>query len=274
MTQQKLKIEESALFPDESDSYWQSTIINEENFPVSAGFHCDKLYARKVALAELIERQSASAVYLESPEKWGFETISTLCGFAAGFDEYNTRLRSLKEGLERWVMSLWIDDGYYIEEVGQPEDLPKSCLFLIEPFDEVLFYFRKVTVLLDNKLIEVPVAQTFGLKGKGIYPGSSTQDTGNGIFEHALVESYRHYMGVKNNPKRGDIFPDNKVYYFSENKDVALRQMRSATNKAWPTPKIKLHKAIALYEGRAFLARTIIDGWTSWEKGPLERFLY
>jgi hypothetical protein len=171
-------------------------------------------------------------------------------------------------------MSQWIDNGYKIEEVDQPTDLAKSCLFLIKPFDQVLYYFKMVTIALDDKFIEVPVAQTFGIKGNGIYPGSSTQDTGNGIFEHALVESYRHFMGVKNNPKRGNIFPDNKIYFFSENKDVALKQMRAATNPQWPLPKVKLHKAIPLYNDRAFLARTIIDGWSSWEHGPLERFLY
>ena len=288
---QQCKIQEAAMivgFEDTGDSfnhkYWHSSVISSDGFPLSGGFSSDRYAARKIAIAEFLEFNEVRNLAREdSAGNWALDLFPTNCGFAVGFDEFNTRLRSIREAAERWVMSKWIDEHYYIPDINAGELFPNlsgPAKFFVSQFDEVLFFKIAVTVLLDGHFYQIEVAQTMGLKGKGIYPGSSAQGSEigneNGIWEHALLESFRHLQGVKNNPvcNREGIFPDNRINFFAKNGRIALQQIAKANRQDWPLPRIKLHKWVSLYNGEVYLARTIIDGWNSWHTGPLDRFLY
>jgi hypothetical protein len=264
-----------------TDSYWQSTVLDGSNFPVGGGYHRDRYQARKIGLAEFVERMNYRRIQKNNStqlkEKWGAHILPTACGFAAGFDKNQTVLRSVQEAVERWVMSKWIDDNYYIQEFELREiqpDLGSGSLFFINEFDKVLFFKKEVVVFLNNEPFKIEVAQTMGLKDGGIYPGSSARSIGEGIWEHALVESFRHLMGVKNNPVRVNQFPDDRIHYFSKNADKAIKQISKAYKKEWPLSQVKHFNVEEIMNGEMFLARTIIDGWRSWHEGKIDRFLY
>jgi hypothetical protein len=272
---------QEAMVPSESNPIlWHASILEPSGFPISGGFAKDRNHARKVAVAEYLERMCHQELRVSAPSeqhRWGLDIIPTACGFAAGFDKQNTILRSVNESVERWIMSKWIDEQFAIEEIPRltiEPSLDPVSLFFISHFDEVRFFKKDVLVPTGANMLKVEVGQTMCLLKNGIYPGSSAQYSGGSLWQHALLESFRHLLAVRNNPGRGDRFPDNKVLYFANHANVALEQIARATKHSWPTPSIRLHEVEERTDGGYFIARTIINGWRSWHEGPVERFLY
>lgn len=276
----KLQLMESRI-GNTDRGYWHASLIDENSYPVSGGWGSSKDLARTIAISEWFERNFVFELRKGSQvekEKWDLIDFNSACGFAAGFDEPNTRLRSVQEASERWVMSLWIDSQYFIPERAQEEIVPslsEESQYLVSFFDKVRFFEKRVIVDCNDILIEVNVVQTMGYKGNGIFPGSSASDRGNGVWEHALLESARHLMALRNNPNRGDVFPENRLRFFAENKDLADMQIRSAFKKDWPVGKLRMHRFEELkgFPG-VHIARTILTGWTAWNLGPIHRFVY
>jgi hypothetical protein len=279
LTSKRITAQE-ALIPIQNQSqFWHCSILDEQSFPISGGFGSTRDHARKIAISEFLERMNYHRFYrnTEQHKDWGLDLISTACGFAVGFHKENTILRSIAEAHERWVMSKWIDGDYLIEEI--PAEAINSSLdpiskFFASHFDKVLYFKKDLAIQLEEKWIKLEVGQTMGLKDNGIYPGSSAQKTGGNLWQHSLLESFRHYLAVKNNPDRGDTFPDNKVHFFSKNAHIALEQIYKPKKIPWPISQIKFHRCEHIEDGDYFLARTIVDGWRTWNQGPLERFLY
>lgn len=273
------RFEEAMVFKDGNAEFWQSTLLDDEENPVSSGMANGRLTSRKIALAEYLERRYYRQVVssdLAVRRAWGIDIIPTACGFAAGFNRDKTIFRSLAEATERWTMTRWIDDGFAIAELQSSDVMPSlddTSKFLAGQFEKVLFFKKDVLVHFDDKHFVIPVAQTMGLVDGGIYPGSSAQFTGGSIWQHALVESFRHLLLVRNNNVVNK-FPDNKIRYFAKNADLALSQIEKAKKEEWPTPEVLVHKSFAAPNDDYYISRTVFSGWTSWHEGPLERFLY
>lgn len=280
LSQSECRIEEAPVFTDSGAEFWHSAVLGRDLAPISAGFARNRLDARKIAIAEYLERTTYRSIALSGPAiraSWGLDLIPTACGFAAGFDEKNTILRSLHESAERWVMSKWIDDGYSIEEISADQIVPELdavSKFLISAFDSVRFFKKNILIQTQRSIVQITVGQTMAFKDDGIFPGSSSQFTGGSLWQHALLESFRHLLLVKNNPERTNVFPDNKIIFFSKNAVLAVRQIEAAKIKQWPDPTVRLHQVASYAEGQYFVARTILDGWRTWNEGPMERFLY
>ncbi len=93
-------------------SGWHVTARSTDRRTLGSGFHSDLQKARKIAVAEFIERSFFKGLTSnQDSTEWGLHEFPSACGFAAGFDTDNTRLRSTFEGLERWAMAQWIDEG-------------------------------------------------------------------------------------------------------------------------------------------------------------------
>lgn len=280
LSNSRLAIEEAKIFGNSGSEWWHSAIIEPDRNPIAGGFAADRFQARKIAIAEFLERKKFVELTTSAEsvkQDWGIDIIPTACGFAAGFDKHNTVFRSIFEATERWVMSKWIDEKFYIEETPYPQIAPSLdaiSLFFVNQFKSVKFFEKKILLPINNKHFQITVGQTMALTEEGIFPGSSAQYTGGNIWQHALLESFRHLLAVSNNPKRENKFPDNKIFFFSKNKDIALKQISQADKKNWPSPEIKLHKIEPQLDGKYFIARTILVGWQPWNAGPLERFLY
>jgi len=271
---------EGPLIPRSAIRFCHSVIVDNAGYPIAGGFSDEFVNARKIAVSELIERNTFKQLAnsdTDLQKSWGIDIHPTACGFAGGFDLLQTRRRSLSEAVERWVMSLWIDDHFQIEEVPAEEvfgTLDEASNYIVRQFDEVRFFIKSVDVEFDGSTVPILVAQTMGFKGNGVFPGSSAQSTGGNYWQHALIESYRHLIGARNNPDRGNMFPQNKVRFFAHNADIALKQIHAAYKTDWPEPKVILTNVKSLFDGKFFVARTIVDGWRNWSEGPIERFLY
>lgn len=273
-------LEEAKIFPESQVPFWHTVVLDAQRNAVSAGFGANVSYSRKVAIAEFLERKT----YLEikkadstTQNKWGLHLMPTACGCAVGFVSHNAVMRSLTEATERWVISKWIDDGCHIEEQALDSvegELDEVSKFLATQFERVSFYRKKVDVVFAGVPVQIEVAQTMGFLDGGIYPGSSAQKTGGSLWQHAMIESFRHLLFVKNNPKREHRFPDNKIHFFSRNASIALEQIRLAKNQEWPKPEVIFHRMEPFMNSQFFLARTILGGWRPWNEGPIERFLF
>lgn len=277
---ERCTLQEAALTPEAGIEYWHTTVIDKSGMPLSGGFAQDKNQSRKIAVAEYLERKLVREIYScgeTERSTWGLDIIPTACGFAGGFNANNTRFRSIAEAAERWVMSKWIDEGYFIEQLSSQkveENLDPISKFIASKFDNVLYFSKDVLIPIGDQFIAIKVCQTMGLLGGGIFPGSSAQLTGGTIWQHALIESYRHLLAAKNNTVNRDLFPFNRINYFAKNAAVALTKIAEANRTSWPIPKVILHRTQEYYSGNFYLSRTILDGWESWHLGPIDRFVY
>lgn len=270
-------VQEFNLLDQVGLSFWHSNIIDKNGVPIGSGFGESQTQSRKIAFAEMLERKSFREIKSSSTEiqkNWGVDIISTGCGFAAGFDLRNSIIRSLGEALERWVMSKWIDDDLYLEEICMSDilnSLDRVSLWFLCQFDSVRFFKKEILVVLNNNFIRFSIGICVGLKDSGAYPGSFYCAFGKSDWQHALLECYRHVLLVKNTVPT-NTFPDNKVRFFSKNAHLAIMQIDRKKFKMWGSPEI-----IFSYNQKMrgfYLARTIINGWRSWNSGSLQRFLY
>lgn len=276
---QKLSVQEARMPIEGSVEFWHCSILDEKKFPVSGGFGANRDLARKIAIAEFLERMSYQRIAsnIDLHKSWGIDQVSTGCGFAVGFNKENTIIRSVAEAYERWVLSKWIDEDYLIDEVSQDSiycSLDPASQFFANQFDNVAFFKKPLLIPLSGKILNFETAVTVGLKDKGAFIGSTTRIAGGNVWQHPLLESYRHLLGYRNNPKRDDIFPSNRINFFATNAESALQQIRRSKKVQWPTPKIQLHRCEHFVDDNYYLARTIVEGWISWNLGPLDRFLY
>lgn len=278
MTSESVDLQESIIKLADTN-YWQSTFLNECGHPVSGGFGPSQQIARKIASSEFLERRFYYNIKSNSGlrSKWGLDIIPTGCGFAVGYNQANTIQRSVCEAVERWVMSQWIDNQKEITRVPESAVCPEldtASLYFLKQFDEVWYFLKTVRIVLGAQIFQIQVAQTMGFKDDGIFPGSSAQCSLGSLWQHSLLESYRHLLAFRNNPKTVETFPSNKVRYFGENAKVAVRQIEDATDKGWPSAQVRFFNVESQNDNTYYVARTILDGWESWHGGPLERFLY
>lgn len=276
----KISIQETVLPIPGSVNFWHSVILDESQNPLAGGFGEEISISRKIAVAEFFERTLVKNISQNSvdSEKWKISLVPNACGFAVGFNRDSTILRSISEACERWVMSKWIDDQYFIPEISNNDVEPKldqASLFFAQNFDSVRYFKIGTLVKVDEKLIEIDVAQTTAIKDGGVYVGYAAKLAGDKkIWQHALLESFRHLLILKNNPPQPGVFPDNRIRFFSKNAAFAFNQIDRAYKKDWPIPRISFHHCEHFDEGNFYLARTIIEGWRPWHEGPLSRFLY
>lgn len=274
-----LKLEEFNLLREVGLDYWHTCILDASGKVISGGFGEGKSISRKIALSEYFERVKVKqllAMGKSTYVEWGLDQIPTGCGFAVGFDENNVRLRSVGEAIERWVLSKWIDENFRITEISYEEvyaGLDPVSRWLSEQFDQVRFFEKDVIVLFDDEFHKFKIGITVGKKDGGAFLGSSAKISSANIWQHSLLESFRHVL-IKMNSAPQKSFPDNRIRYFACNYNSAALQISCATKNTWSMPQISFHKLKFFDAENFFLARTIIRGWTSWHLGPTDRFLY
>lgn len=98
---------------------WLSTAFTENGVPLGGGCAQSRTSARKIALAETLERAAFHKLKVSSEAESQFRLLSfaSTCGFAAGFEPQQTRFRSVCEAVERWARAKWIDEGGKVSQM-------------------------------------------------------------------------------------------------------------------------------------------------------------
>lgn len=278
LTDECVTIQEYNLLDQVGLNYWHSNILKDQS-SIAGGFGDTKVTSRKIAYSEYLERSAFLKIKNSSEEvrsSWGMNIIPTGCGFAAGFDQRNTILRSVGESLERWAMSKWIDENFELDQLDKTEivsNLDVVSKWFVDQFDDVFFFEKDLAVQFGDAFCKYKIGICIGVNALGVYLGSSAQINNGSVWQHALLESYRHFLANKNS-RPTNTFPDVKVRFFALNKEVAFAQIFGEKNGNWQIPEISFHRSNYFEENNFYLSRTIINGWKSWNSGPIERFLY
>lgn len=264
-------LEESSLKSEELATSWQVSALDDQGRPLGSGFSKQLSIARKVAIAEFIERNFVLRLKTsdEGPQ-WMLNSHPTSCGFAAGFDPLSTKIRSIGEGLERWALAQWLDEGYHLEEEMAPL-WPTECLPLLRDFNDVSVFKKDFLYEAENRIIPYQLCVTVAWTQKGAFLGSAVRSSFEEALSHAMVESHRHLL-ISTQKRNFNIFPYNRIKYFAHHRKEALDIISFDGKATWPTPIVEFQKD---YINELFcISRTIFKDWTPWERGALNRMLY
>ena len=240
---------------------------NRAGAPIGGGVGVDLNYARRIAVAESCERGFLTSITERS--KWRLDSHPTSCGFAAGFDNESTRLRSLCEAIERWVWSQWIDFKCFVPPVAEPE-LSKLGRHYRELFDEVR-YFEKI-IQTSYYPTKMKACITLGVKNDGLFPGSRVCPVDDDGWTHALTEAKRHLsISQKSRPVSDQDEIYDRIFHFAANGRDGLAQIPTQESN-WPEMKLSFQSGTEV--GGIFYWRTLIDNYIPWEQGDRSRFVY
>ena len=264
-------MQESELRVNDQALGWQVTALNSQNKSMSSGFHTDLNQARKIAVAELIERTFVNKVARSSDaEKWRMSEYPSACGFAAGFELAGTKLRSFCEAVERWALSQWIDRSCPLEEITRPE-ISKIAKVLLSDFVSFRVWSRTFVYISESGPLTLHLCVAMALTEQGAFLGSAVRHNQVEAMDHALVESHRHLL-ISTQDREFEKFPYDRIQFFAKNRSVAEDIVNQDRRQHWPDLKLKLEKE---FEGPFYyVVRTIIEGWEPWTSGSISRMLY
>jgi hypothetical protein len=259
---------------------WHVNAISGESLSLGSGLATKQDTARRIALAETIERAVfRSLKNSQNLKEFRLDEYPTTCGFAAGFEHEKTRLRSICEAVERWARALWVDQNYALMKV------PPSAIFLsglgqyfLEPFSETLYFSGSFSV--EDPIRKVPIhlklAVVIGLTGIGAFPGSRVCSNEEDPWEHACLEAWRHHLifARQSLPRLAPNSYLHRINYFGSRRDEALSKINQSHNYKWPMPKIILHKSHTELSKKISIWRSLCDHYEGWQNGQISRFVY
>ena len=270
-------IEEIKL-PSEAMDIWQSTVIKKNGVAIGSGTSTNKNTARRIAIAETLERKYVKElINNSSKDQFLLNEYPTTCGFAFGFEQNPTKGRAIAEAVERWVWSKWINEKYKIETHHPTKDeLGAMGGYFHKTFDSITFFNRQLNLKVNGGIVKLQIGISIGEKDQGVFPGSRVTTINENVWEHALLESWRHFhIFQKTDRKQLDSnFAFRRVVYFGENKKEAYAQIKRANRNDWPEPELRLLKQYDCSNNRLILYRALCKDFEGWHNGGDNIFIY
>ena len=289
--------EKPILNANKEEVGWHCYAYSKDGFSYSGGTHREREMARRIAIAECLERATYHTIAQSQDKQDGedlrkellMDTYPSTIGFAVGFKREGAKLRALGEGLERWAWSKWIDDGYLLPQVEAfPSSFSDLAKVLLSVFEDIAFY-QKRFLLKTNEHAMIPLNFNLllGFKGKGVFPGSRVTTPYEDQWEHATIEAWRtwnnfHLIKKKKLTYDKKSWLTKRIMYFGEHREEAKKIIASCQNRHWPSPEIQLLKEVPLSkelfkeDGKKsfFVWRCLMKNFLSWHKGGENRFVY
>lgn len=261
---------------------WNSTLYLSNGFPFSGGTAISRTLARRIAIAEALERSLVDRLFLSEKDRKGLllNEIPSCSGFAAGFSQRKTHLRALCEAVERWAWSKWIDEKFKIPIKKTSPSLSALGNLLAARFHRSQFYEQQVRVGINGKLIELKFLAFIGLSKDGVFPGSRVCMPEDENWDHPLIEASRNHINFGTKRNLGTLFSKNDIIarrseFFARNANIALAQIDRATKEKWPLfAPLRLWKKVETNVSDVFLSRAVCEDHIPWHLGPIERFVY
>lgn len=245
------------------------------NLSAGSGFAQDVHLAKAKAFSEMVERYMVSELASDpkAAHSWRLDFDPSCSGFAVGFNKDRTLWRSICEATERFVVSKWIDEDLPLSRLRTTPHQHIALGFKPTGIEEWYGFYVELPVQLGDRVVILNSAVMSATTKRGIFCGYATRLDLDEAIEHAIVEAMRNLSIFRNQAAR-DFFPFDRIWYFGENKEFGLRKiLKNSTfeKSRWPTPLIKFSRADRFED--IWLARTIFDGWTPWQLGPIDRFI-
>lgn len=257
---------------------WSATAVKTDGFGIGGGTAATESEAIRIAIAESLERlEIQHGLSREEQREVRLAEFPTRCGFAAGFEEEPTRMRSLCEGLERWIWSQWIDRKCPIPQASQSHLSPLGLHYSLA-FDDVYYFERIFDLSIPGLPNRLRFGAVVGIKSNGAFPGSRVCSLEEEPWTHALTESYRHLKIYQNMDGRGDIYSylRKRISHFGQNAQSALDQTCHHHKRPWPNPELDF--SISLRNNKTpeteyYLSRSLFKDYIPWHQGPEDRFI-
>lgn len=251
------------------------TAIDRDKMPIGGGTHKNIDTARKIAVSECLER-SFVGIMKDDNNHFMTREYPTTSGFAGGFDRIPTQMRAICEGYERWLWEEWIDRGRFIREVKvDPSKLSPIAKLYSSKFDDVNF-FKHEFISEDEVLLgeRIHFGIVIARKGLGVFPGSRVVFGEEDVWEHSLVEAWRHLsIFTHHHESQYSNIIHKRIFVFGRDGSKAYEVIPKDLNKSMAIPRISLMKE---YKTGAdfFLWRAICSGFMGWHHGSENRFVY
>lgn len=262
---------------------WNVYAQNDMGLSLAQGTNIDVSVAERIAIAESFERGLVRRLHkdLQLDSDLGLSELPTSCGFACGFDRLPTEYRAIREGVERWAWSQWIDSAYAIHEVEPSvSDFSDLYKYYSSHFIAVhLFKKKNIVVKLDsgNELVYDFVVAVFET-ALGVFAGCRAGRSDENLLEHAASEAFRNYSNfnlLKIDPtKTTDSIVAKRNVYFGSNKKAAFDQISKANKEPWPNPNIRILKNIDTGIPGVYLTRCLFENFYPWHLSDEKRFVY
>jgi ribosomal protein S12 methylthiotransferase accessory factor YcaO len=270
------KIFESSFFDSNGIILgWHATVADKLENALGSGCATDKNLARRIAIAETIERYKFHEILREKEKNphLGIETHPNSDGFACGFNKEDTMMRAVCEAVERWVWSQWIDKNKFIPELKVLPNLNALSKHLLSGFEDASFFQKEVSVYLNGNVFKIYVGVVLAFKEGGIFPGSRASLNADFIWEHGLIEAARNHNIYSNDTGRDDIICE-RIKFFATNKQIALDQIALSKDDSWSEVRFKIVSQYKSMPKGIFLFRAICEDYMDWHVGPVNRFVY
>lgn len=252
----------------------------QNSLTISGGTSKDHYQAIRIAISEAFERIIVKKIFQDHVLKNEFllNEYPSTSGFAAGFNKKNTQFRAICEGLERWSWSKWIDQSFKIDQIDEPSLLSELSMHFRKYFKQAYWFEKKFNLYADSLgFLNLHLVIFLGFTDEGVFPGSRVSTIDDNLYEHPVIEASRNYENYLLN-KKTNIDSDNiikeRVIFFGENKQIALKQVNQATKTDWPQPKIRLLKDYDTGHPEIFLTRCLMQDFIGWHEGDVTRFVY
>lgn len=271
-------IEEAHIETDGQIIGWHATCFSGDLEPIGSGCATERNTARRIAVAEAMERAFLKRIAVTDASSFQILQYPTSCGLAAGFDLRTTQFRSLCEAVERWMLEQWIDKNCPFDEIqSQHILLNPMAKYFAASFANIRFFQKSTAIRYEGQLFSLNCGVVVGMTASGAFLGARVTSPEDDVWTHAIIEAWRHkviFEKIRNEPASTLSEVRRKIQFFGFNKDVVLTQVTNVKKNVWQVPTLQLAKQYETGFPGVFVWRHLADGFTGWQHGPIERFLY
>ncbi|HEY8272400.1 MAG TPA: hypothetical protein VIG33_16025, partial [Pseudobdellovibrionaceae bacterium] len=174
---------------------WNFFVQNSKGISVAGGTHVDPAIAKRISIAEALERALAGQISRVDhlTKEFLLDKYPTSCGFACGFEKAPTKMRALREATERWAWSMWIDKSFTINRLDKKNIIidPLSK-FIFEHFSNVqLFQKDDILIPFENEIVKYSFLVLILETDLGVFAGCRAGMPGENLLSHAAIEAFR-----------------------------------------------------------------------------------
>ncbi len=274
------RIKEQPILKEGRVLGWHSYCFSDSNYPISGGTHPRREIARRIAIAEALERVVVEKLSRDQSLKDRFllDEFPSSSGFAAGFDDVTTKNRAICEGVERWAWSQWVDyEKGLIEENPLSVSMDPLSQYFMSQFDDTKFFSKDLTVSVSGRPFRFKFYVVIGLKGDGVFPGSRVTSGKLMGWDHGILEAWRNLnnfeVSQKNSNEEAKNWLSERVKYYGRNGKKALERISQIQNQSWPEGQIRLLSAVPLELQNVHVWRCLLRDFLPWQTGDETRFV-
>lgn len=262
---------------------WNVYAQNEAGISLAQGTHSSLEVAMRIAIAESFERSLVRNLFnnIMLRESFLYSEFPTSCGFACGFDKTSTEYRAVRESVERWAWSKWIDEGFKIEEIDSKDFYASDIQEYYRGHfirDRVFLKKDILVSMLDGSQSNFDFMILVFETPEGYFAGCRAGKSGEDLYSHSAAEAFRNYSNyclLQESPgKTTDSIVARRNIYFGKNKETAVSQIQKATQVIWPEAHQRILVSLNTNINGVYLWRSLLFNFLPWHLGDEKRFVY